>query len=53
VNREKKCGCEVSQAEMFYDAYHSAIDHFIQEIHTTNKCGNGLVFLFDIHGKNN
>jgi len=38
---------------MFYDAYHSAIDHFIQEIHTTNRCGNGLVFLFDIHGKNN
>ena len=53
VNREKKCGCEVLEAEIYYDAYHSAIDQFVQEIRTTNKCGNGLVFLFDIHGKNN
>jgi hypothetical protein len=51
VNREKKCGCEVSQAEIHFEAYHSAISQFVQEIRNNNTCGNGLVFLFDIHGK--
>ena len=51
VNREKICGCEVPQAEMYFEAYHSAISQFTQKIRTTNTCGNGIVFLFDIHGK--
>lgn len=51
VNREKRCGCEVAQAEIYYDAYHSAIAQFAQEIRTKNICGNGIVFAFDIHGK--
>lgn len=51
VNREKKCGCEVPQAEMHFEAYHSAISQFAREIRAKNTCGNGLVFLFDIHGK--
>jgi N-formylglutamate amidohydrolase len=50
VNREKKCGCEVLEAEMIYDAYHSAIAQFTQEIRTKNSC-HRLVLLFDIHGK--
>ena len=53
VNREKKCGCEVLEAETFFDAYHSTIAQFSQEIRTDNTCSNGLVFLFDIHGKDN
>lgn len=52
VNREKKCGCEVPEAEMYFDEYHSAIEQFIQEIKTNNTC-KGLVLLFDIHGKDN
>jgi hypothetical protein len=51
VNREKKCGCEVQPAEIHFEAYHSAISQFAQEIRTNNTCGNRLVFLFDIHGK--
>ena len=51
VNREKQCGCEVPQAEIHFEAYHSAISQFAKEIRTNNTCGNGLVFLFDIHGK--
>ena len=52
VNREKKCGCEVLEAEMYFDAYHSAIAQFVQEIRTNNTC-HRLVLLFDIHGKDN
>ena len=51
VNREKNCGCEVPQAEIYFEDYHSAISQFAQEIRTSNRCGNRLVFLFDIHGK--
>ena len=51
MSTEKKCGCEVSQAEMYFEAYHSAISQFTQKIRTTNTYGNGIVFLFDIHGK--
>lgn len=52
VNREKKCGCEVLKAKMYFDAYHSAIAQFAQEIRTNNTC-HTLVLLFDIHGKDN
>lgn len=52
VDREKKCGCEVVEAEVFYDAYHSAIAGFTQEIRTSNAC-HRLILLFDIHGKEN
>jgi hypothetical protein len=37
---------------MYFDAYHSAISQFAQEISSNNTC-HGLVFLFDIHGKDN
>ena len=52
ANREKKCGCEVVEAEVFHDAYHSAIAGFAQEIRTSNAC-HKLILLFDIHGKEN
>ena len=39
------------QAEIHFEDYHSAISQFAQEIRTNNRCGNRLVFLFDIHGK--
>lgn len=51
ANREKKCGCEVSEAELYYDEYHSRIAQFAQEIRTNRICSNRLVFLFDFHGK--
>jgi hypothetical protein len=52
VNREKKCGCEQLEAEIYFDEYHSAISQFAQEIRTNNNCKE-LVLLFDIHGKDN
>jgi len=52
VNREKKCGCEQVEAEMYFDEYHSAVSRFVQEIRSSNNCKE-LVLLFDIHGKDN
>ena len=52
VNREKKCGCEQSESELYFDEYHSSISRFSNEIRTTSNF-NGLVLLFDIHGKDN
>ena len=52
VNIEKRCGCEQIEAELYFDGYHSAISQFTQEIRTNNTF-NGLVLLFDIHGKDN
>jgi hypothetical protein len=50
ANRSKTSVYEVPQAKKFYNEYHTKIARFIRKIRVGNKYGNGLGFIFDIHG---
>lgn len=47
VNRTPDCAFEVDAAQPFYDAYHTSVRNFIDEIRAQN---DGLGLMFDLHG---
>jgi hypothetical protein len=50
ANRSKTSAYEVPHAKKFYNEYHTKIARFIRKIRVGNIYGNGLGFIFDIHG---